>query len=110
MLILSTQQRIEKATSLFSHGYSCSQAVLCAYLEDFSLTTNTAKGISAAFSGGMRQGETCGAISGSFMVMGLYSYELSAHEPAQKALCAYGVAQYILALENQNIPSKCKDL
>src|SRR4030042_724869 len=63
---------VEKAVSCFNEGFMCSQAVLSAYAEQFGLNRETALKVSAAFGGGMgRMGETCGAVTGAFMVIGL---------------------------------------
>jgi C_GCAxxG_C_C family probable redox protein len=63
---------VEKAVSCFNEGFVCSQAVLTAYAEQFSLDRESALKVSAAFGGGMgRMGETCGAVTGAFMVIGL---------------------------------------
>jgi len=63
---------VEKAVSCFNEGFMCSQAVLSAYAEQFGLDHEAALKVSAAFGGGMgRMGETCGAVTGAFMVIGL---------------------------------------
>lgn len=63
---------ISTAVSLFDEGYACSQSVLLAYSEFFDLDEKTAKLISSTFGGGMgRLRETCGAVTGGFMVLGL---------------------------------------
>jgi C_GCAxxG_C_C family probable redox protein len=63
---------VEKAVSCFNEGFMCSQAVLSAYVGQFGLDREAALKVSAAFGGGMgRMGETCGAVTGAFMVIGL---------------------------------------
>ena len=63
---------VQKAVMLFQEGYSCSQAVLAAYADRFGLDEPTALKLAAGFGGGMGQlGETCGALSGAMMVLGL---------------------------------------
>lgn len=63
---------VEKAVSCFKEGFMCSQAVLSTYAEQFGLDRKDALKVSAAFGGGMgRMGETCGAVTGAFMVIGL---------------------------------------
>nr|WP_319266239.1 C-GCAxxG-C-C family protein [uncultured Draconibacterium sp.] len=60
------------AQKYFDEGYACSQSVLLAFADHFQLDKTTAKRISATFGGGMgRLRETCGAVTGGFMVMGL---------------------------------------
>lgn len=60
------------AQDLFDKGYACSQSVLLAFADHFNLDKTTAKRISSTFGGGMgRLRETCGAVTGGFMVLGL---------------------------------------
>jgi C_GCAxxG_C_C family probable redox protein len=64
--------RSELAVSLFKKGFSCSQALLAAYGECFGLEDDVALRIAAGFGGGMgRMAETCGAVTGAFMLLGL---------------------------------------
>lgn len=69
--------REEKAIDSFRGGLNCSQAVLTAYSDDLNLDNNTALSISCGFGGGMgRLQQTCGAVTGSFMVIGIYNCKL----------------------------------
>jgi C_GCAxxG_C_C family probable redox protein len=63
----------EKAESLFRSGCACSQAVLGTYGPRFGLTEDQAMRVSAGFAAGMRMSETCGAVTGAFMVLSLAS-------------------------------------
>lgn len=63
---------VRNAKLLFDEGYACSQAVLLTFADKFNLDITAAKRISATFGGGMgRLRETCGAVTGGFMVLGL---------------------------------------
>ena len=62
---------VEKAVEVFKEGFSCSQAVLGAYCEQFGLDKKTAYKISSAFGGGMHLDQTCGAVTRAIMVIGL---------------------------------------
>jgi C_GCAxxG_C_C family probable redox protein len=64
--------RIETAVARFAEGFNCSQAVFSAYADDFGLDEEAALRIAAGFGGGMgRMAETCGAVTGAMMVLGL---------------------------------------
>lgn len=64
--------RAEKAINCFSNGFNCAQAVLTAFSDDFLCPKKVALQISGAFGSGMGQlGETCGAVTGALMVLGL---------------------------------------
>jgi len=64
--------RVDLAVSCFNEGFVCSQALLSTYAPLFGLDRETALKIADPFGGGMaRMGETCGAVTGAFMVIGL---------------------------------------
>ena len=64
--------KVEKALACFKEGFSCSQAVFSTYSEGLGLDRLTSLKISQAFGGGMAHlGETCGAVTGAFMLIGL---------------------------------------
>ena len=65
--------RIEKAVELRNtKGYNCAQAVLCAYADLYGLDEKTARKIAEGFGSGMGgMGETCGAVTAAFMLIGL---------------------------------------
>ncbi len=66
----------EKARQLFLEGYSCAQAVFCAFSDELGVDQETALKLSSSFGGGMgRLREVCGAVSGMFMAAGIkYGY------------------------------------
>lgn len=62
----------EEAVITFKEGFSCSQAILLNYGRQFGLDETTAKKIARSFGGGMaRTCQTCGAVTGAYMVIGL---------------------------------------
>lgn len=61
----------EKADMLLRQQYHCSQALFGAFVEDFGLDLQTAFKISTCFGAGMRQGDVCGCITASLMVLGM---------------------------------------
>jgi C_GCAxxG_C_C family probable redox protein len=63
--------KIEHAAACFDEGFSCSQSVLSAYADDLGLHRPASLKIAEAFGGGMAIGETCGAVTGALMVIGL---------------------------------------
>lgn len=64
--------RVETALSRFQEGFSCSQAILSTYGEEVGLARSLGLKLAAGFGGGMgRMAETCGAVTGAFMVVGL---------------------------------------
>ncbi len=62
----------ELAANLFTEGYNCSQAVLCAFEDITGLDRETSAKIASSFGGGMgRMREVCGCVSGALMVLGM---------------------------------------
>lgn len=60
------------AGDTFSAGYNCSQSVLIPFLKEFNIPEETGYRIASVFGAGMgRMQETCGAVTGAFMVLGL---------------------------------------
>lgn len=64
----------EQAIKSFQSGLNCAQAVLIAYSDKMNFDLKLALSLSTGFGGGMaRLQETCGAVTGAFMVFGIYN-------------------------------------
>ena len=64
----------EKALNNFKSGFNCAQSVLTAFSEELKFDNSLALNISAGFGSGMgRLQETCGAVTGAFMAIGIYN-------------------------------------
>jgi C_GCAxxG_C_C family probable redox protein len=86
----------EIAKSSFLQGFNCSQAVFSTLATQFGIDRDAALRIAGLFGGGIgRSGETCGAVTGALMVLGLkYSYIDPADAQAKEQ--AYAQAQEFL--------------
>lgn len=51
--------------------FNCSQTVFSLFADDLELDEKTALKIASGFGGGMACAETCGAVTGSYMVIGM---------------------------------------
>ena len=51
--------------------FNCAQTVISLFAEDLGLDEKTALKISSGFGGGMVCAETCGAVTGAYMVIGV---------------------------------------
>lgn len=61
----------QRARELFCAGYNCAQAVFTAFSDVTKMDEKEALRLSSSFGGGMgRLRETCGAVTGMFMVIG----------------------------------------
>ena len=64
--------RADRAVEEFFSGYSCAQAVLMAFAEEYGLSRADAARVATAFGGGISHMRlTCGAVTGALMVLGL---------------------------------------
>jgi len=64
-------KRSEKALNFYARGYNCAQSVIVAFADVLNLSEETTLKLAAGFGGGMgRLQQTCGAITGAFMVIG----------------------------------------
>ena len=69
-------ERSEQAKEHFLSGYNCAQSVVLSFADDLKYSKELALKISAGFGGGMgKQQETCGAVTGAIMVLGLLKGE-----------------------------------
>ncbi|NOQ25685.1 MAG: hypothetical protein GQ564_10030 [Bacteroidales bacterium] len=63
--------RSEKALEYFNNGFNCSQSVIISFSDILEIEEEKALRIAAGFGGGMGgMQETCGAVTGSIMVIG----------------------------------------
>jgi len=105
------QSKVNDVAAYFDEGYSCSQSVLAAYCEEFGLEQETAFLIASGFGGGMgRLQETCGAVTGAFMVLGLKYGYFEAGNKAAKELTYAKVQEFAALFEERNKTLKCIDL
>ena len=61
----------EQIADLFMKGQDCSQVVLSHYADELGIPYDKANRLAAAFGGGSGIGETCGAVIGALMVIGM---------------------------------------
>ncbi len=64
-------EREERAQRLHEKGYNCTQAVVCAYCDLFGVEEDDAYRMAEGFGLGMGLMDTCGALTGAFMLAGL---------------------------------------
>ena len=101
----------EKAEQLLHQQYHCSQSLFGAFADDFGLDLKTAFKISTCFGGGMRQGGTCGCITGGLLVLGM---ALGFYDSQNRELEVYGnqkTEEFINRFtEKMNGVTNCRDI
>jgi C_GCAxxG_C_C family probable redox protein len=103
----NNMRKVDDAVSCFKEGFSCSQAILSTYGQELGIDKATALRISAPFGGGMaRMGETCGAVTGAFMVVGLkYAKDKESKEKIYRL-----VNEFAEKFKSRNGSILCKEL
>ena len=103
--------RIEQAVSCFDHDFPCSQSILAAYGPDFGLDRDIALRLSDGFHGGMiGMGNTCGAVTGAIMVIGLKYGRTAASDIEAKMRTIEVTREFIKQFESRNDSIICKDI
>jgi C_GCAxxG_C_C family probable redox protein len=103
--------RIETAVSRFNDGFSCSQAILSTFSEQFGLDRDTALKLAAGFGGGMgRMAGSCGAVTGAFMVLGLKYSAVSPDDRQTKELTYQKVRDFAARFKERNDSVECREL
>ena len=87
----------EKAIDKFNKGYNCCQAVLCAYCESFDMKEKDAIRITEGFGSGIAGlKETCGAVTGMAMTVGLINSAGDLDNPKKTKLETYRITQEMM--------------
>lgn len=100
----------DDALALFNAGFSCSQAVAGAYAESLGVKKADALRMSAPLGGGIgRSGQTCGAVTGALMALGMKHGMIEPDAQAKERM--YLIAQEFLKRVSARHGSLlCKDL
>jgi len=101
---------VSDAVDLFRKGCACSQAILAVYGPPLGLDRNQAVRIASGFAGGMRMGETCGAVTGAFMALGLRCCTDACETGPGRARIYAAVKDFVSGFEQRNGSVICKDL
>lgn len=101
----------EKAEQLLQQQYHCSQSLFGAFADDFGLDLKTAFKISTCFGGGMRQGGTCGCITGAMLVLGMALGFYDAQDKEQEMYSNQKTDEFIRRFtEQMNGVINCRDI
>jgi len=102
----------ESAVSLFKEGYCCAQSVLATFGPSLGLDKETALKLGTPFGGGFgRLGETCGALIGGYLVIGLKHPRLDASDKAAKERNYVFVQKFTQKFKEKNNDCvTCRDL
>ncbi len=104
-------KKVEDAVSCYQNGFNCTQAIFSAYASELHLDRETALKIASGFGGGIgRMGDTCGAVTGAIMVIGL-KFGMTTPEDTQSKEKTYDLVQeFIKRFKSRNNSIVCRDL
>ncbi|KPK43377.1 MAG: hypothetical protein AMJ65_06000 [Phycisphaerae bacterium SG8_4] len=102
--------KVQDAVSAFESGFNCSQAIVRAYGPDYGLSALDSVRVSCGFGGGMRRADTCGAVTGALMVLGLRFGAQDASDTSAKAAVYSKVAEFQSRFESRCDSVACRDL
>ncbi len=101
----------EKAVGCFKNGFNCSQSVLYAYGPRLGLNRAQSLKVACAFGGGMaRRGDTCGAVTGALMVLGLKHGKTKKGDDAAREKTYDLVKEFIAEFSARNGSIVCREL
>ena len=102
--------RIERAEDFFKRDYSCSQAILAAFGPDYGLDEQTAIKVGRGLGSGMGLGNTCGAVTGAIIALGLYQGD-SGEKERDKRYQSYDlIRKFVREFEKRRGSIECRDL
>jgi C_GCAxxG_C_C family probable redox protein len=100
----------DDAVELFKSGCNCAQAVLAAFAGPLGISREMALKVACGFGGGMRMAETCGAVTGALMALGL-KHGMSRPEDAEAKKMTYTqVADFNARFKARAGTCSCREL
>lgn len=100
----------EEIKQEFYQLMDCSQVVAGAFSEELEMDRETLRKVSACFGGGMHCGETCGAVTGALLVLGLKYGHFVDGDGAQKALMSQKIVEFKKHFHEKYPSCMCRDL
>lgn len=100
----------EKVKELFMQGIDCSQIVAGTMAEAVGMDQMQLRKMAACFGGGMMCGETCGAVTGALMLIGLKYGHCEEGDQAQKAVMQEKVTAFKQAFHQKYESDLCAGL
>ena len=98
------------AVETFRDGINCTQAILAAWGSRHGLDRDTAMKLGGAFGSGMNMGETCGAVTGALMIIGLRHAKVSKAGFLSRDRTERETLEFIERFKTRNGTVSCKEL
>ncbi len=105
------QSKVNEAVECFGSGFNCSQAILSTYCEEFGLDKKAALQLASGFGAGMgRRQETCGAVTGAYLLIGLKYGNFAEMDNLTKEKTYACVQEFARLFEERNKTVNCREL
>jgi len=103
--------KTKEALGYFRNKFNCSQSVLTPFGTEFHLSADECLKIATAFGGGMgRQQQTCGAVTGALMAIGLKYGKGINDDEAKKQLTYSKTREFFEEFINIHGSTNCREL
>ncbi len=101
----------QKAIDAFKSGLNCAQAVITAYSDNMKFDYKQALCLSCGFGAGMgRLQETCGAVTGAFMIIGFYNCQKFSDNKERKSETYSMVREFAARFKEKKGCTDCSTL
>ncbi|MDP6633616.1 MAG: C-GCAxxG-C-C family protein [Phycisphaerae bacterium] len=101
----------DMATEKFVSGYNCAQAVVWPFCDEINLDSFTARNIACGFGAGIsKRQETCGAVTGGIMVLGMLLGTRGAHDRSTTEETYAMSDEFISRFEEAHGSCNCREL
>jgi C_GCAxxG_C_C family probable redox protein len=102
--------RVDEAVDCFCRGAACSQAIVGTYGPSVGLPHEQGIKLSSGFAGGMRLAQTCGAVTGAFMVLGLKHAGANCDQRDSRENVYAAIREFAAKFQQRNRTLVCKEL
>ncbi len=102
--------KADEAVRIFLSGGNCSQAVFTVFASDLGIREQDAMRIGCGFGGGMRMAETCGAVTGAIMALGVRYGNTDLTKLDGKQVTYAKVEQFLAEFRKAHGTTCCREL
>jgi len=101
----------KEAERVFKEGYNCAQAIVVPFAGECSIAESDALKMASVFGAGMgRMQETCGAVTGAFMVIGLKHGFTKPDDQERRAVVLEKTKEFVRAFKKDFGTISCREL
>ena len=100
-----------ETTHAMDASYNCAQSLLIPFLKDYGIREEDGVKFASVFGSGMgRMQETCGAVTGAFMILGLEYGFTDPKDQKQRDLLLEKTREFVLKFKSEHGTLKCRDI